>query len=250
MRYPLIVAHRGDVRSAPENTMPAFHNALEAGADAIELDVRLTRDGQLVVFHDWSLKRTSNGNGPVNHYTLKELQSLDVGSWFGPAFQGEHPPALDEVFESLPRSYLLNVEMKVIIKGMRLIAQRVAETIARHRRWGSTLVASFNPVALHHLRKMDPRIHRGYIWSRHHPYPINARCFSPIVQAHWYDHAHDTYNPNLHRRFHGQGRRMLAWDVDFGNDLELMASARLDAVVTDNLSALVQQKRELLPTAP
>ena len=96
---------------------------------------------------------------------------------------------------------------------------------------------------------MDPRIHRGYIWSRHHPYPINARCFSPIVQAHWYDPAHDTYDPRLHRKFHGQGRRMLAWDIDFGSDLELMASARLDAVVTDNLAALVQQKRELLLTA-
>ena len=148
MRYPLIVAHRGDVRSAPENTMPAFRNALEAGGgDAIELDVRLTKDEQLVMFHDWSLKRTSNGDGPVNHYTLKELQSLEVGSWFGPVFQGERSPTLDQVFESLPRDYLVNVEMKVVIKGMKLIAQRVAETIARHCRWGSTLVASFNPVA-------------------------------------------------------------------------------------------------------
>ena len=178
LQYPLIVAHRGDLRSALENTMPAFRNALEAWADAIQLDVRLTRDGQLVVVHDWSLERTGNGNGPMNHYTLKELQSLDVGSWLGPASQGEHSPTLDEVFESLHQAYLLNV-----------------------------------------------------------------------IQAHWYDPAHDSYNPNLHHRFHGQGRRMLAWDVDFGNDLELMAYTRLDAVVTDNLAALVQQKKELLPAA-
>ncbi len=249
MHYPLIVAHRGDVRSAPENTMPAFRNASEAEVDAIELDVRLTQDEQLVVFHDWSLKRTSNGDEYVNHYTLKELRSLDVGSWFGPVFQGERPPTLDQVFESLPRDYLVDVEMKVVVKGMKLIAQQVAETIARHCRWGITLVASFNPVALNHLRKMDPRIHRGYIWARHHPYPINARCFSPIVQAHGYDPAHDTYDPRLYRRFDGQGRRMLAWDIDFGSDLELMASARRDAVVADNLAVLVQQKRELLPTA-
>ena len=137
MRYPLIVANRGDVHSAPENTMPAFRNALEAEADAIELDVRLTQDEQLVVFHDWSLKRTSNGDEPVNHYTLKELQSLDVGPWFGPFFQGERPPTLDQVFESLSRDYLLNVEIKVVIKGMKIIAQRVAETIARHCRWGA-----------------------------------------------------------------------------------------------------------------
>ncbi len=148
LRYPLIVAHRGDVRSAPEiQCRRSVTHWKRGGADAIELDVRLTKDEQLVMFHDWSLKRTSNGDGPVNHYTLKELQSLDVGSWFGPVFQGERPPTLDQVFESLPRDYLVNVEMKVVIKGMKLIAQRVAETIARHCSWGSTLVASFNPVA-------------------------------------------------------------------------------------------------------
>ena len=92
LRYPLIVAHWGDVRAAPENTMLAFRSALEARADAIALDVRLTKDEQLVVFHDWSLKRASNGDGPVNHYTLKELQSLDVGSWFGPTFRCERQP--------------------------------------------------------------------------------------------------------------------------------------------------------------
>ena len=97
----------------------------------------MTKDEQLVMFHDWSLKRTSNCDGPVNHYTLKELQSLEVGSWFGPVFQGERPPTLDQVFESLPRDYLVNVEMKVVIKGMKLIAQRVAETIAHHCRWGA-----------------------------------------------------------------------------------------------------------------
>lgn len=111
-RWPLIIAHRGDVSTAPENTMSAFRPALAGGADGIELDVRLTRDRKLVVFHDWSLKRTSDGYGPVNHYTLQELQSLDVGSWSGPSFKGERPPALDQVFESLPHDYLLNVEMK------------------------------------------------------------------------------------------------------------------------------------------
>ena len=244
-RWPLIIAHRGDGGTAPENTMLAFRRAVASGADGIELDVRLTKDEKLVVFHDWSLKRTSDGYGPVNHYTLQELQSLDVGSWFGPAFKGERPPTLDQVFESLPHSYLLNVEMKVVIKGMKLIAQRVAETIARHQRWDSTLVASFNPVALHHLRKIDPRIHRGYIWSKYHPYPIRARWFSPLVQADWYDPARDTYNLRLHRKFRRKARRVLAWDLDFYRDLELMRSVGLEAVVTDDLAGLVQRKTEL-----
>ena len=128
---------------------------------------------------------------------------------------------------------------------MHEIAHRVAETIRRHQRWASTLVASFNPVALYHLRKLDPRISRGYIWSKRHPYPIRARWFSPLVQAQWYDPANDTYNPTAHRRFQRRGQRVLAWDVDFKRDMEAMAAVRLDAVVTDSLADLVRRKRML-----
>ena len=218
---------------------------MSAGADGLELDVRLTSDRQLVVFHDHRLDRTSNGTGRVNTATFHHVRSLDVGSWFGPAFKGQIAPTLDEVFESLPPDFLINVEMKVIINGMKLIAHLVAETVRRHQRWDSTLVASFNPVALYHLRIVEPRISRGYIWSKRHPYPIRARWFSPLVQAQWYDPANDTYSPKLHRKFRRLGQRVLAWDSDFNCDMRTMAEARLEAVVTDRLAQTVQQKREL-----
>ena len=244
-RLPLIIAHRGDLRTAPENTLPAFQRALAGGADGVELDVRLTRDGQMVVFHDRSLGRTSNGTGPVDHCTLAEVRSLDVGSWFSPAFRNETAPTLDEVFQALPHDYLINVEMKVVLKDMKLIAHRVAEAVRRHQRWQSTLVASFNPVALYHLRRLDPGIARGYIWSRYHPYPIRSRWLSPLVKAHWYDPANDTYNPELHRKILRRGGRVLAWDLDFNGDLEKMAATRLDAVVTDSLDVMVQRRKAL-----
>jgi glycerophosphoryl diester phosphodiesterase len=242
---PLIIAHRGDVTNAPENTIPAFKKALELGADGIELDVRLTKDEKLVVFHDRRLGRTSMGNGPVNHYTQDHIRSLDAGSWFAPEFQSERPPTLDEVFESLPADFLINVEMKVIMKGMRLIAHKVADVVRRHARWDSTLIASFNPISLWELRKIEPRITRGYIWSRRHPFPIRSRIFSPLVQANWYDPANNSYNPGLHRRFHSGGARVLAWDLDFDRDLAKMAAARLDGVVTDSLEEMLDRKREL-----
>ena len=244
-RLPLIIAHRGDLSTAPENTLAAFQRAWDAGADGVELDVRITKDGQLVVFHDRTLERTSNGLGPVGNFTLAEIRSLDVGSWFGPAFKGETAPTLDEVFETLPHDYLINVEMKVIFKGMKQIAHLVVETIARHARWASTLVASFNPLALYQLRRLEPRISRGYIWSKRHPYPIRARWLSPLVHAQWYDPANDSYNLKLHRRARRQGRRVLAWDLDFDCDLEAMASVRLDAAVTNRLASMVGQKRAL-----
>lgn len=242
---PLIIAHRGDVANAPENTISAFKKALDGGADGIELDVRLTRDQKLVVFHDRCLDRTSNGSGPVNHRSLDEVREMDAGSWFGPGFKGEQAPTLDEVFESLPADFLINVEMKVIMKGMRLIAHKVVEVLRRHARWDSTLVASFNPISLYQLRKIEPTINLGYIWSRYHPFPIRSRCFSPLVQADWYDPANDSYNAALHRKFHARGSRVLAWDLDFDRDMERMAAARLDAIVTDSLQEMLGQKREL-----
>ena len=242
---PLVIAHRGDLANAPENTLPAFRSAYERGADGIELDVRMTRDGQLVVFHDRGLKRITGRRGLVSNVALEEVRGLDVGSWFAPEFRGEQAPTLDEVFDLLPRDYLINVEMKAVIDNMRLIAHKVAEVIRRHGRWGSTLVASFNPISLWELRKVEPRIMRAYIWSHRHPPPIRSRCFSPLVQAHWYDPADGSYNPALMRRIRARGVRTLAWDVDFDCDLSLMAAARLDATVTDDLEPLLTQRREL-----
>ena len=244
-RIPLIIAHRGDVTNAPENTLPAFRSAYDRGADGIELDVRLTRDRQLVVFHDRGLKRIGNRRGLVSNATLDEMRALDAGGWFAPEFRGEQAPTLDEVFELLPPDYLINVEMKAVIDNMRFIAHRVAEVVRRHGRWDSTLVASFNPISLWELRKIEPRIMRAYIWSRRHPPPIRSRCFSPLVKAHWYDPSDGSYNLGLMRSVRARGVRTLAWDVDFGCDLSRMAEARLDATVTDNLESLIRQRREL-----
>lgn len=244
-RFPLIIAHRGDSKNAPENTISAFQSALQRGADGIELDVRLTKDGQLVVYHDRLLGRTTAGDGPVNHQTLDAVRRMDAGSWFGPGFRGETPPTLDEVFEAMPADFLINVEMKVIMNGMRLIAHRVADVVRRHARWDSTLVASFNPIALWELRKTEPKIARGYIWSKRHPFPIRSRCFKPLVRADWYDPANDSYNPKLLRKYQALGARTLAWDLDFDRDMAKMAAARLDGMVTDSLQEMLDQRAEL-----
>ncbi len=242
---PLIIAHRGDVSNAPENTLPAFRSAYESGADGVELDVRLTRDDQLVVFHDRGLKRLGGARGLVTNTTLDEMRSMDVGEWFGSEFRGLQTPTLDEVFDLLPPGFLINVEMKAVIDRMRLIAHKVAEVLRRHRRRESTLVSSFNPISLWELRKIDPSITRGYIWSRRHPPPIRSRCFSRMVRAHWYDPAHGSYNPRLMRNMRRRNVRTLAWDVDFDRDLSRMAMAGLDAVVTDDLQSLLKQRQML-----
>ena len=188
------------------------------------------------------MDRTSNGSGLVAKHTLAETRALDVGSWFGLAFKGERAPTLDEVFEEVPPDFLLAVELKVRVKGVRLIVQRVVEAVQRHQRWDSTIISSFNPLALFHAMRQGPRIARAYNWSNKHPYPLRARWLSWMAQPHWFNPAEDTYSPRLHRRFRNQGKSVLAWDIDFNCDLSSMAAAGLEAVVTNDPASLVPQK--------
>jgi glycerophosphoryl diester phosphodiesterase len=97
MPKSIVVAHWGDKQFAPENSMPAFSSAISKGADAIEFDVHLTKDHQLVVHHDYYLGRIENGSGFIGDYTLAELQAFDIGSWFGEAFKGEKMHTLSDV---------------------------------------------------------------------------------------------------------------------------------------------------------
>ena len=237
-----MVAHRGGAGLAPENTLAAFRRALAVGADAIELDVRLTRDRHVVVIHDRNLERTTTGHGPVGAHTLKDMKRLDAGSWYGPQFSGEQVPALIEVFEALPLHFPVYVEIKARGPGAAPLAMGVINIIRRYGRWESTMVASFNPLAMAFVRATEPRIIRGYIWSGRHPLPLRARWLSPMVQPHWLAPDRRTLTPELLSRFHSQGKPVAAWDLDVCTDMRRLGEIGLDAAVTDHPESLVRQK--------
>ncbi len=240
--YPLVIAHRGGSGVAPENTLEAFRRAIDAGADAIELDVRLTRDGHLAVIHDRRVDRTTSGTGVIGRLTLAEIKELDAGSWFGAGFKSARVPTLDEVFEEIPRSFPVNVELKVRNHIVSPLVSAVVETALRHRRLESTTVASFNPLALRLLRRLEPRIRRGYLWSARHPLPLRARWLSPLADPHWMGPALHTFTPEFLRRFHSQGKPVLARDADVGTDLERLGNMGLDGVIADDPEVFVRQR--------
>ena len=244
--YPLVVAHRGGAGLAPENTLAAFRMALEVGADAIELDVRLTRDGRVAVIHDRTVDRTTGGRGPVGSYTLAELKALDAGSWFGPQYLGERVPTLEEVFDAVPGDFPVYVEMKARGPGAWPLVKSVAGIIRGRGRWDGTMVASFNPVPMALLRAMEPRIVRGYIWSSHHPLPLRARWMCPLVNPHWFAPDRGSLDTGWLARFHAQGKRVAAWDLDVGADMRELREMGLDAAVTDRPDILARQKSGLL----
>ena len=154
----LVSGHRGDRVRTPEQTMPAFVEAVRAGADAIELDVQWTKDQRMVLIHDWTVDRTTSSTGTVTDMTYAEIRDCDAGSWFGSQFRGAQVPAFEEVlaFAAKYRRLLINVEIKnpqlTEAQAQACLDALVAAGVA-HR----TIVSSFDPPALATFRSVDPQ---------------------------------------------------------------------------------------------
>ncbi len=161
-RKPLVIAHRGDAAAAPENTLAAFAAAIDAGADGIELDVHPSRDGALVVHHDYYLDRTTDGTGLVSDHTLAQLRALDAGAWFSEAFVGEVIPTLEEAL-SLARG---RVRLEIELKGSTgPFLDQVLKTIRAADGTGCVELTSPHVPLLWHARLRDPAILTGMFCS-------------------------------------------------------------------------------------
>jgi glycerophosphoryl diester phosphodiesterase len=160
-RRPLIIAHRGASGDAPENTLAAFRLAARHGADMIELDIRMTRDGALVVFHDRRLGRTARGWRPVRDSLLTELREKDAGRWFSARFAGEMIPLLAEILQNLRREIGINIEVKTDGDKRRrtMLAVRLAELLRHSGR--TLLVSSFDHVFLRKFHTIAPGLPLG-----------------------------------------------------------------------------------------
>ncbi len=166
-KQPIIVAHRGSSAIAPENTLASFRQAIADGADAIELDVHLTKDGEVVVIHDSTLNRTTNGRGRVRDYTLVELKRLDAGSWFHKRFSSEKIPALAEVFEEIGDRVEINIEIKTDDYNERSVGmlEKCIELINKYQAANFVLISSFNYMILQHVKKLQPEIATGILFN-------------------------------------------------------------------------------------
>ncbi|WP_281166722.1 glycerophosphodiester phosphodiesterase [Paenibacillus ginsengihumi] len=111
-KKPLVIGHRGAAGEAPENTLASFRLALEQGADAVELDVHMSADGEIIVCHDATVNRTTDGQGAISTMSTAELRQLDAGRWFHERFAGERLPLLEEAFRLVPDNIMIHVEIK------------------------------------------------------------------------------------------------------------------------------------------
>ncbi|OCT12225.1 glycerophosphodiester phosphodiesterase [Paenibacillus pectinilyticus] len=160
---PIVIGHRGSAGEAPENTLASFALAVEQGADGIELDVQLTKDGEIVVCHDLTLDRTTNGSGYIGEKLWEDLKHLDAGSWFSEAFTGERIPLLRQVFDLLPRGFLINVEVKHAYEGK--MEKALLALLREIDRWEDIVISSFDHKVIHRIKQAQPNAKVGVLYA-------------------------------------------------------------------------------------
>ena len=220
---PKIIAHRGASAHAPENTMTAFQLALDVHADGIELDVMLSKDGEVVVIHDDTVDRTTDGSGRVKDMTWQELQSLDAG-------EGAAIPSLEAVFERFGGKFLINIELKNYSSIFDPLPLKVAHLVKKHNLVDSVLISSFNPFNLPRVRRRIPDVRLGLITM-------------PAKAKHWiwrffvYDSLHPHYDDVdkvLVSALHARGRQINVWTVDDPQEIRRLADLKVDGIITND----------------
>ncbi len=239
---PLIIAHRGFRARYPENTLAAFRAAEAAGALGVELDVALSRDRQVVVIHDDTLDRTTDGSGPVAGLTLSELKLLDAGAGFHPRFAGERIPTLAEVFDALGDEMGVNIEIKgsAVESGFpadaveRQVAALVAERAAHDR----VLISSFAPGCLNRVRDLDRRCPIGVLTSE--PITEDDVALCRRLDAFSLNPDHREVDKTGVDRVHAAGFRVLPYTVNDPLEMKRLFDLGVDGVITDDPAVALQ----------
>lgn len=246
VRYrPLNVGHRGTMASAPQNTLAAFRKAVEVGADGVELDVHLSRDGAVVVIHDFVVDRTTDGTGRVAQKTLAELKALDAGGKFAPEFAGERIPTLAEVFNLLEGKLLVNVELKAPNRShdASLVAP-VLKIVREHGMSKRVLFSSFNSYVLRAMKELAPDIPIGLLYAPDSPLYARRAWLDPFEP-------HEARNPHysmltgpIIEWYHSRGLRVNTWTVNEPDEMRRLIEASVDGIITNKPDVLKDVMRE------
>lgn len=234
-RLPLIYAHRGASALAPENTLDAFQLAYQLGADGIELDVMLTADDELIVIHDDSVERTTDGHGKVAEMSLAALRELDAGSHFSETFRGEKLPTLTEVYAALGGKLIINVELKNYAHPFDSLTPKVVALTEQFHLEDNVLLSSFNPINLSKAHALNPSLRLGLLTS-----PGSKLMQGAIGSLFPYHALHPYYEDVTEvmvERLHSMQKQLNTWTVDAPEDLLRMRACGVDGIICNNPAA-------------
>ncbi len=242
MKPPLIIAHRGDSAHRPENTLASFARALEVGATVVELDVQLTADREIVVLHDPTVDRTTNGRGEVGTMRLPELRALSAGyaARFGATWAGERIPTLAEALTFLKDRARVLIEIKgesVSDEAEEGIEGLTVELVRRFEMAHDVALISFEHRTVQRLRTLAPEITRGHLFGRTSPDEVlraaaDADC--RLVMPH-----KGQLNEGMAAAVHAAGLNLATWVVDAPDELKRISRLGLYGVASNGPGILI-----------
>lgn len=236
-----VIAHRGASAYYPENTIESFAGAIKLGAEMIELDVQLSRDGEVVVFHDEKINRCTNGRGKLAAYNLAELKNFDAGSWFAPKFKGANIPTLNEVLDLCRNQIAVNIEIKteaVTDKITNGIEEKCLDLVEKHGMRPHVVFSSFDQRALKHLKEIDPRVSVAVLYDKK---TYNDKLPSEIVgslEADSFNCAQKELSKKRQADLRAHGIPVNVYTVDLKSGMRELLEAGVDGIFTNKPDVL------------
>jgi glycerophosphoryl diester phosphodiesterase len=226
-----IIGHRGGVAGYPENTLTIFEKAVELGADGVEFDVQLTKDGKLVVIHDEWIDRTMTGSGLLKDYTLSQLRQMSAGELFSPNFKDEKIPTLAEVLEVVKDLEVINIELKNFLPYPSL-EEKVLKLVDQFELRDQVIISSFNHYSLQKVKKLQPEIKTGAL--------LMSKMINPSDYAfkRGFDalHLHFlTADQEIVDKSHFMGMQVNVYTVNFPEAVAELMEKGVDIIMTDAL---------------
>lgn len=224
----MVTSHRGYSAVAPENTLPSFEAAIDAGADCAELDVQLTKDGVVMLTHDTNLKRTTGKDANIYDLTYEEVKQLDAGSFFSEKFKGTKIPSLQEVMDLCKGKIRLNIEIKPSSESPDL-EEKVARLIVDNDWVEDCTVTSLNYESLGKVKGVDNQIQCGYILA------VGVGNYYGLENADFFSVEATFVSQNMVSALHALGKKVSVWTIDRESDAENMRDYGVDDIITGDV---------------
>jgi len=233
---PVCVAHRGGLALAPENTLAAFANAVKLGCNWAELDVRESKDGALIVMHDSTVDRTTDGTGAVAELSLRQLKKLDAGAKFSKKFAGQRIPTLEQVLRAVRGKLNMLVEIKA--KG---IEEKVAAALRKTRMDRSAVVICFDPGVLVRVKQVAAEMPTGLLLSLRAPKePGPLISLARRLRASLIMPSHEGVTRDLIEKAHAARLLVRTWSVNDAKRMEELLDIGVDGIGTDRPDVLLK----------
>jgi glycerophosphoryl diester phosphodiesterase len=225
----LVIGHRGAAGEAPENTLVSFALAAEQQAGGIELDVHLSKDGQIIVCHDTTIDRTTTGTGNIADLTLEELKQVDAGVKYNEKFAGEKLPTLEEVVDLLPSHMQINVEIKSDSLELR---NALIELLHRRNLLDRVFVSSFHLSCLVLLKQAEPRVKIGFLYHKEPFSPAEAKAKFDVELYSLHPH-HSHVNRAYVEEAEKLGLKVYPWTVNTEERMKQLIEDGVSGIITD-----------------